>query len=67
MTEWFVVVNPAASGGRNASSRAADALDSWNIDYELVAPRSRADFAQVLHEAIADGKTRFVAVGGDGE
>jgi YegS/Rv2252/BmrU family lipid kinase len=41
-------------------------LDACDIDYELVEPLSRDDSAQVLREAIAQGKTRFVAVGGDG-
>ena len=66
MTRWYVLVNPDASGGRNAPLRAAAALNRAGIDHDLVVPATRGESTELVHAAVGRGRTHFVAVGGDG-
>jgi diacylglycerol kinase (ATP) len=64
----FVVVNPAAGGGRTASAwpRVRDALTHARLDFEWVATRAAGDGTRLAREGLRRGHRLIVAVGGDG-
>ena len=66
MPEWFVVVNPAAGRGTDLLARTKQALAGRNIAASVHVSVDAADVARLIHEAVAAGQRRFVAVGGDG-
>jgi diacylglycerol kinase (ATP) len=66
--QFFVVVNPAAGGGR--SGKMADAalarLRAAGIDLEIAQTTAPGQGIQLARDAYARGHRQFLAVGGDG-
>jgi len=63
---WWVAVNPAASPGTDLASRAASALGTQSIEYELRVSASADAVGDLVSEGIGLGYTNFAAIGGDG-
>ncbi len=66
MSAWFGVVNPAAGRGRDLAARARAALAANGIDAELYETADAEDLRAAVGDAMATGRRRFLAVGGDG-
>lgn len=66
MNGWLVVANPYAGRRREIEQRTRRVLDAQQIEAEIVAPYGEAEVRQCIDEAVADGRDRVVAVGGDG-
>jgi diacylglycerol kinase (ATP) len=66
MSEWLVLVNPMAGRGRHAAERTRAALSKHGIAAEVRVPLTRQAMQAAVDEGVAEGRTRFVAVGGDG-
>lgn len=68
MTRAFVVVNPAAGGGRTARvwRRLRDALAHRGLRFESAETRGRGHATELAREAALAGWPLIVAVGGDG-
>ncbi len=64
--DWFVVVNPTAGRGTDLVVRTENALAQHSIAATVVPSASADDVARLIDEAVASGRRRFVAVGGDG-
>jgi YegS/Rv2252/BmrU family lipid kinase len=65
-SEWFVVVNPTAGRGSDIMARTEQALGQLAIAASIVPSASAEDVAALIDGAVAAGRRRFVAVGGDG-
>lgn len=64
---WWVIVNPGAGGGRhNPVNRTRRALAARGLDSEVRISSSPAHIAKLVAQGADQGRTRFVAVGGDG-
>ena len=66
MTRWLALVNPYAGRGRHAEARAETALRSRQVPADVVVVDGIPALSDAVSRAIADGRDRFVAVGGDG-
>lgn len=66
MNEWLVIANPYAGRRREIEQRTRKALAALRIEAEIVAPYGEAEVRACLDEAVAAGRDRVVAVGGDG-
>lgn len=66
MDEWLVLVNPVAGRGRHVEVRARNALDRHGVKAQVLVPVSRSAMRGAVDEGVREGRTRFVAVGGDG-
>ena len=66
MTRWLALVNPYAGRGRHAEARAKTALRSRQVPADVVVVDGIPALSDAVSRAIADGRDRFVAVGGDG-
>ena len=69
MSETFLaVVNPAAGGGRcrKLVGSALDRLRAGGVSVEVVETNGPGHATQIAHDAYAQGRTHFIAVGGDG-
>lgn len=66
--KFFVVVNPAAGGGRSGklAPAALDRLRAAGIELEVVHTTEPGQGIQLARDAYARGHRRFLAVGGDG-
>jgi len=65
-SDWYVVVNPNAGRGTDLLTRTRDALAQHDISATVVTSADAEDVARLVDEAVAAGRRRFVAVGGDG-
>lgn len=65
MSRWLVLVNPHAGRGRGVPA-VEQALAAHAIDADIVEAGDLAGLGAALDAAQAEGRTRFVAVGGDG-
>jgi diacylglycerol kinase (ATP) len=65
---YFVVVNPAAGGGRcgRLAPAALDQLRAAGLDLEVHLTRTPREGTSLAREAYANGFRNFIAVGGDG-
>ena len=69
MSETFLaVVNPAAGGGRcrKLVGAALDRLRAGGVSVEVVETCGPGHATQIARDAYAQGRTHFIAVGGDG-
>jgi YegS/Rv2252/BmrU family lipid kinase len=66
VSDWWVVVNPAAGRGRDLQARTKAALAALGIGHELRVSPSPEAVTDVVGEGVARGFTNFVSVGGDG-
>lgn len=66
MSDWLVLVNPHAGKGREAEDRARAALAGAGVAADVVVCDGIDVLAETIDQAVADGRSRFVAVGGDG-
>lgn len=64
---WWVIINPGAGGGRHDPvERTRRALSGRSLEAEVRISSSAAHVAALVAEGADQGRTRFVAVGGDG-
>ena len=66
MSDWLVLINPYAGKGRSAERRTREVLTGLGVDADIVLCDGTDELHRVVTDAIAAGRTRFVAVGGDG-
>lgn len=66
MDEWLVLVNPVAGRSRHTEERARNALVRRGVKARVLVPPSRTAMKTAVDEGVREGRTRFVAVGGDG-
>ena len=68
MTEapWLVLVNPAAGAGEGRRERVEEALAERGIEAETVETANLGELREAVAAAVAEGRNRFAAVGGDG-
>ena len=66
MTRWLALVNPYAGKGRGAHRRTSAAFESLGIEADIVECDGLEQLHIVVERAIDEGRTCFVAVGGDG-
>lgn len=65
---WLAVVNPAAGGGR-CGKRFPEALEKLRgsgLVVDVAQTQKAGDAVGIVREAYANGRRRFIAVGGDG-
>lgn len=65
-SDWYVVVNPTAGRGSDLTVRTEQALAQHSIPATVVPSASAEHVATLINDAVAAGRRRFVAVGGDG-
>ncbi len=65
---YLAIVNPAAGGGRRRGllAPALDRLLGASIAVEIAETREAGDATRIARDAYANGRRRFIAVGGDG-
>ncbi len=65
---YLAIVNPAAGGGRRRMllAPALDRLRAAGIAIEIAETEKVGDATRIAREAYANGRRRFIAVGGDG-
>ncbi|MCA9102277.1 MAG: hypothetical protein KDA63_14040 [Planctomycetales bacterium] len=65
---YLALVNRAAGGGRCGQlvDAALEELRGIGVDVEAVETTAPGEATQITHRAYADGRRRFIAVGGDG-
>jgi diacylglycerol kinase (ATP) len=66
MSEWLVLVNPLAGRGRHAARRTRRALEVHGISADVRVPTTPSAMREAVDAGVAEGRTHFVAVGGDG-
>ncbi|MFI5136012.1 MAG: diacylglycerol/lipid kinase family protein [Chitinophagales bacterium] len=68
MKEWFLLVNPFAGGGKTEKKKQKvfELLQRNNISFEAAESYSRKEAIKIIHEKIAEGFRKFIALGGDG-
>ncbi|MDP8959010.1 MAG: YegS/Rv2252/BmrU family lipid kinase [Actinomycetota bacterium] len=66
MQPWWAVVNPRAGRRGQVAARARRALESRGLEALISVPDRAEDVGRVVHDGIAAGHRRFLAVGGDG-
>ncbi len=66
MSEWLVLVNPRAGKGRTALERSTAALAARGIAADVRVVDGLETLSEVVAAEVQAGRTRFVAVGGDG-
>jgi len=66
MEEWLVLVNPKAGYRSHSEERTTEALRRHRIKASVFVPRSVEAMRDAVDEGVREGRTRFVAVGGDG-
>lgn len=64
--DWFVIVNPAAGRGTDLLARTTRALEIAGVSGDVFASAGAGHVDDLIAEAVAAGRRRFVAVGGDG-
>lgn len=64
--EWFVLVNPAAGRGTDLVERTRRALDAHGVSAVVHRSAGPGDVEVQVADQVAEGRTHFVAVGGDG-
>ncbi len=67
-TPYLAIVNPAAGFGRAGKlvGPALDRLRAEGVEIEVVETRYAGHATEITREAYREGRTRFLAVGGDG-
>jgi diacylglycerol kinase (ATP) len=65
---FLAVVNPAAGGGRcrKLVGPALDRLRAGGVSVEVIETAGPGHATHIAHDAYAQGRTHFIAVGGDG-
>lgn len=63
---WWALLNPGAGGRGDVRVRVERALAEHGIEAELAVSQSADDLRRLVEEGIEAGRTRFLAVGGDG-
>lgn len=63
---WLVIVNPKAGRGGDTAERTRAAMTAVGAEGDIVETDSAEHLTAVVHEGIAEGRSKFVAVGGDG-
>src|SRR6202035_4604007 len=65
---FLAIVNPAAGGGRSRKllAPALERLRAGGVEIEVEETRGAGDASRIAREAYAQGRRRFIAVGGDG-
>jgi diacylglycerol kinase (ATP) len=65
---YLAIVNPAAGGGKSRKmlGPALERLRAGGVAVDVAETRSAGDATRIAREAYADGRRRFIAVGGDG-
>lgn len=66
MSDWLVVVNPAAGRKPTTESLVGDALRAAGLEAEIVVPHSADETRSVIEQAAAQGRSRIAVSGGDG-
>jgi diacylglycerol kinase (ATP) len=66
VNDWLVIANPYAGRQKEIEQRTRKALEAQRIEAEIVAPYGEAEVRACIDEAVAAGRNRVVAVGGDG-
>jgi YegS/Rv2252/BmrU family lipid kinase len=66
MPRWLVAVNGSAGRITTDPSLIAKVVDDVGLDYEIVAPESRADMVAALVAGAGSGFEHFALAGGDG-
>ena len=66
MTPWLALVNPYSGRGRHAGTRVETALRHRNIAADVMEVDGFDALRDTVAGAFGEGRTRFVAVGGDG-
>ena len=66
MSEWLVVVNPAAGRKPTTADFIRDSLRTADVEGEIVVPISAEDTSTVIEEAAGQGRRRIAVSGGDG-
>jgi len=67
-SSFLAIVNPAAGGGRGRSllGPAVERLRAGGVAVDLVETGSAGDATRIARMAYAEGRRKFIAVGGDG-
>jgi diacylglycerol kinase (ATP) len=65
---YLAIVNPAAGGGRRRGllAPALERLRAASVAVEIAETREAGDATRIARDAYANGRRRFIAVGGDG-
>ncbi len=63
---WLVVLNPAAGRRSDVADRLEQALAQLSVETRTVVSEHPGHVPELVSTAVADGVTRFAAVGGDG-
>ena len=66
MIPWLALVNPYAARGRHAETRVENALRERGIPADVLEIDGIPALQDTIAAAVPEGRTRFVAVGGDG-
>jgi diacylglycerol kinase (ATP) len=65
---YLAIVNPAAGGGRRSKmlGPALERLRARGVEIDVAETQSAGDATRIVRKAYANGRRRFIAVGGDG-
>jgi diacylglycerol kinase (ATP) len=65
---YLAIVNPAAGGGRRTKmlGPALERLRASGVEIDVAETQSAGDATRIVRKAHANGRRRFIAVGGDG-
>lgn len=66
MTPWFALVNPRATQGRQARTKTEAAFRRRGIPGDVLEVDGISALRDTITAGVSEGRTRFVAVGGDG-
>lgn len=66
VTRWLAVVNGTARRARHIPTELEVAARVRGVDLRVVRTASTVDLPQLVADAVSEGRTGFVAVGGDG-
>ncbi len=66
MSGWLALVNPHATHGRRAKAKVEAALRSRGISGDVIEVDGLAALRETIGAAASEGRSKFVAVGGDG-
>jgi YegS/Rv2252/BmrU family lipid kinase len=66
VNDWLVIANPYAGRRKEIEERTRKALAAERIEADIVAPYGEVEVRACVDEAVAAGRDRVVAVGGDG-
>ncbi len=67
-SRWFIVINPVSGGGRALRRwpRLSAALDRHGVEHESAITSQAGHAVELTQQAIARGRRRLLALGGDG-